>query len=147
MTFFVVISYVVMVSFKWIEFFGETDSIEYLSEPRQDMNERIDFQSLGFSFAIDNLEPRFGKIEATQVSWSGTNSAERKEQPIDLKFCDALEPQNLQLTNEYSQARSQDPRTYLCPDLNSESASYLYIEGGFYEEFFSYIKLSVRQCQ
>ena len=132
MTFFVVISYVVMVSFKWIEFFGETDSIEYLSEPRQDMNERIDFQSLGFSFAIDNLEPRFGKIEATQVSWSGINSAEKKKQPIDLKLCDALQPQNLPLANEYSLARSQDAPTFLCPDLDSESASSLYIQGGFY---------------
>ena len=82
----------VMISFKWIEFFGETDSIEYLSEPRQDMNERIDFESLGFSFAIDKLEPRFGKIEATQVSWNGINSAKKKEQPIDLKLCDALQP-------------------------------------------------------
>ena len=134
MTFFVVICYVVVVSFKWIEFFGETDSIEYFSESRQDMNERIDFQSLGFSFAIDSLEPRLGKIEATQVSWSGIGSAEKKEQPIDLKFYDALQPQNLPLTNEYSRARSQNTPAYLCPDLDSESASSLYIQGGFYEE-------------
>ena len=79
MTFFVVICYVVMVSFKWIEFFGETDSIEYFSESRQDMNERINFQTLGFSFAIDYLEPRIGKIEAAQVSWNGIDSAEKKE--------------------------------------------------------------------
>ena len=75
MTFFVVICYVIVVCFKWIEFVGETDSIEYFSEARQDMNERIDFQSLGFSFAIDNLEPRFGKIEAAQVSWNGIGKA------------------------------------------------------------------------
>ena len=56
------------------------------------MNERIDFESLGFSFAIDKLEPRFGKIEATQVSWNGINSAKKKEQPIDLKLCDELQP-------------------------------------------------------
>ena len=65
MTFFVIISYLIVVSFKWIEYFSESDSIEYFSEQHQDMEERIDFKSIGFSFAIDNLEPRFGKIEVT----------------------------------------------------------------------------------
>ena len=65
MTFFGIISDLIVVSFKWIEYFSESDSIEYFSEQHQDMEERIDFKSIGFSFAIDNLEPRFGKIEVT----------------------------------------------------------------------------------
>ena len=78
----------------------ESESNE-VSEYYTRFYERIDFQSLGFSFAIDNIEPRIGKIEATHVSFSGIVGVERKYTPIDLKVCDTLQLTNLPLTNEY----------------------------------------------
>ena len=53
------------------------------------MNQRIDLQSIGFSFAVDNLDPRIGKIEAFQVTWSGVDGA-KKATPINLISCDSL---------------------------------------------------------
>ena len=61
-TFCVIIVYMVVVSLKWIEFFGETDPIEHFSEAGQDLDQQIDLQSLGFTFAVDNLDAKIGTV-------------------------------------------------------------------------------------
>ena len=83
------------------------------------MNHQIDLQSLGFSFAIDSLDARIGKVEAKKVSWSGADGAKRDAQ-INLVPCDAIQPLNIPLANEFNRARSansQSSQGYLCPDV------------------------------
>ena len=53
------------------------------------------------------------------------------------------------LSNEFHKARSgnpQHPPGYLCPDVSSDS-DLLRIQGGYNNEHFDYIKLSVRHCK
>ena len=51
-TMLVAIAYLLMLTLKFIEFFGETDPIEYFSETKQDMNQMITLSEIGFSFAV-----------------------------------------------------------------------------------------------
>ena len=112
------------------------------------MNQQIDLQSLGFTFAVDNLDARIGTVEATKISWRGTDGAKTKTQ-IKLVPCDALEPLRIPLSNEFHQARSgnlQNSPGYLCPDVSSDP-DLLRIQGGYNNEHFDYIKLSVKHCK
>ena len=88
----------VMVSLKWIEFFGETDPIAYFSETRQDMDQKIDLQKLNFSFAVDNLDARIGTVEVTQISWNGLDG-KKIYTPVNLVSCDTLQPFHIPLSN------------------------------------------------
>ena len=65
-TAFVITSYLTILGIKLIEFFGETDPIAYFSETRQSMDEPINLNDLGFTFAVENIEPTIGYIEAYQ---------------------------------------------------------------------------------
>ena len=78
MSIFVTVFYLIMVSLKWTEFFGETDPLAYFSETRQSMEYPINLTELGFTFAVDNLEASIGQIEATQVHWSGKDGVKRE---------------------------------------------------------------------
>ena len=72
-TLFVAMVYLFMISLKFIEFFDETDPIEQLSEAIQSLDEVIDLTSNGFSFAVENIDERIGKIQAYQVKWDVYN--------------------------------------------------------------------------
>ena len=112
------------------------------------MNKMIDLQELSFSFAVDNVDSRIGTIEALKIEWSGIDGIKQKT-PIKLVQCDALQPLNIPLSNEFHRARSGFLTTspgYLCPDLSSESGL-LAIQGGYNNEQFTYIQLSVKQCK
>ena len=63
-TIFIVLTYLTMVSVRFIEFFGETDGIEHFSERYQSIDEPIDLKELGFSFAVENVDQTVGKLEA-----------------------------------------------------------------------------------
>lgn len=138
-TCFVTLTYLFVVSLKWVEFFGETDPIEYFSEAQQSMLDPIDLNELGFSFAIDSLEERFGTIQVTQVNWSVENGV-KYENEITLEKCDAIS--SVQLTNQFTMARNPERMDYLCPDSQSK----MLVQGGFSEEEFRYIKISLKPC-
>ena len=53
-----------MIALKFTEFHVETDSIQYLSETRQNVGEIIDLGNIGFSFAIEAISEDYGSIEA-----------------------------------------------------------------------------------
>ena len=78
MTVFVAVVYLIMVTLKWTEFFGETDPVNYFSETRQSMEHPIDLTKLGFSFAVENLDANFGVIEASQIHWSGIDGVKHE---------------------------------------------------------------------
>lgn len=63
MTLIIAIAYLTLISLKFVEFFGETDQIEYMSVTGQGMDEVIDLTRLKFSFAIEALEERFGTLQ------------------------------------------------------------------------------------
>ena len=86
---FVTIAYMFVVSLKWVEFFGETDPIEYFSEGKQSMLEPINMSELGFIFAIDSIDERLGTIKVTHVDWSGTDGV-KNETEIELVKCDTI---------------------------------------------------------
>ena len=94
-----------MVSLKWIEFFGETDPIEYFSEARQNIDDLIDLNSMGFTFAVENIDAKYGRVEVSHMTWSGLDGV-KTTQKIDMIDCDSLQPFNLPLSNEYHKARS-----------------------------------------
>lgn len=62
--------YTTLVLFKMTEFFGETDPIHYTAVMKQDLEESLDLEALGFGFAVEEIKPEFGYIVAHQVDWS-----------------------------------------------------------------------------
>ena len=72
-TIFVTVAYLALIGLKFTEFFGETDPITYFSETRQDVQHRLNLSSLGFSFALENVDADLGTLEAHQVHWSGSD--------------------------------------------------------------------------
>ena len=60
-------AYITLGCLKFIEFFGSTDDIEYVAIKGRDMTESIDLKSLSFNFAVEELDPKYGTIEAYQV--------------------------------------------------------------------------------
>ena len=97
----VITSLFIILVIKLIEFFGETDPIAYLSETRQNMHEPINLNDLGFTFAVENIEPKIGQIEAYQYHWDSFDGIKRKT-PIKLLPCDKLEPWGIDIANSYS---------------------------------------------
>ena len=63
--------FVILAGIKFVEFFGSTDPIEYMTEAKQPMDEKIDLDSLGFTFAIEKLDPAYGRLVVEQVVWDG----------------------------------------------------------------------------
>ena len=56
-TFLAVAAYLTLVCLKLIEFFGETDDIQYMTIMTRSLDEAIDLRQLNFNFAIEELEP------------------------------------------------------------------------------------------
>ena len=130
---------------KMIEFFGETDPIEYYSKMRQSMDEHIDLNKLDFTFAVESIDKRIGRIEVVQIDWSGVDGIKR-ETPIDLVSCEELLPYGLDLTNEWTKARVASKNwtepSFLCPDQTQEMG----VWGSYNDKNFRYIELSVHRC-
>ena len=86
------------------------------------MDEPINLNELDFSFAVENIEPNIGRIEAYQVHWGGQDGIKRKI-PIKLVPCNELAPLGIPVTTEYTRARiglKNDQAAYLCPDQSEE---------------------------
>ena len=121
-TFFAVAAYITLGCLKFIEFFGSTDDIEYVAIKGRDMTESIDLRELGFNFAVEDLDPKYGTIEAYQVKWNG-QSGVKNEELITLEPCDSFDGQGLSLSNSYKSQRDllKEGRvtSYQCPSSDS----------------------------
>ena len=62
-TFLVAVGYLIILFYKFIEFFGETDPVQYFSEAQQDFGLTIDLNSFEFYFAVEAIDPEIGEIE------------------------------------------------------------------------------------
>ena len=134
---------IALTSFKLVEFFGETDPIEYMTIAKQSMEENLDLESLGFAFAIENLDAAYGRVVVEQVSWSGTDG-EKSETELKMGLCTNLVVLNQQLpvNTEFSTVRNDQNAEYLCPLQGQD----LKVAGSYHDRLFSYIKLSVKSC-
>ena len=59
-----------------------------MTDTVSEVDEAIDLQQLDFAFAIRKIDPRLGRIEATQVSWP--IEGEKTKTPIDMVDCEEL---------------------------------------------------------
>ena len=62
---FVLIVFMTMTSLKFVEFFGDTDPIEYFILARQDPGELINLTELGFTFAVEDIDESIGWVEVS----------------------------------------------------------------------------------
>ena len=92
------IAYIAMVLLKMLDFHLERENIEYFTEMKQLQHETLDL-STDFSFAIEAIDPRVGKLVAYQVLWDGISGLKQKNE-IKLESCDFIKP-DLKLTNSY----------------------------------------------
>ena len=103
-TAFIILSYLIIAGLKLTEFFGEIDPIKYVSETRQSMEDKLDLKELGFTFAVENIQPEIGRIELVQIDWDGKDGMKHETQ-IELIPCDELSPYGLHVTNEFTRRR------------------------------------------
>ena len=107
------------------------------------MDETINLTELGFQFAVENIDPKFGRFVAYQVSWDG-KTGNQDQKPIELVPCNTL-MSSLKLSNEYFKARISSEKEYsqyLCPAKDTA----MKIKGAMNTESFDYIKLSLVSC-
>ena len=121
-----------------------------LSSTPQVEDEAIDLWALNFMFAIKNLDPYYGTIEATQVTWNANVGSEGKvEIPIKLVDCDELLAGGAyegQSNNEALDVKDifkgrQNAR-FLCPVEVEEMT----LQGDYGTENFSYVAIRVNSC-
>ena len=58
----------------------------------EDTNEFIDLWELGFMFAVEDIDPRIGRVEVSHSSWFRNNEANDKYTPIKMVPCSELAP-------------------------------------------------------
>ena len=114
------------------------------------MLEEIDLVELGFSFAVEDLDPKYGRIEAYQVNWDGSTGIKENKR-IDLIPCQSIPFHEIPLVNDFTRVRDRSgqparetdkPRSFLCPSPDAR----LLIQGSYNDEQFKYFKLEVIIC-
>ena len=87
---------------------------------KQSHDQVMDLENLGFSFAVEKIDPTLGRIEAKQVRWSGLDGKKR-ETPIELESCTKMaNAKDLQFESSFSAMRDSmrgTKKDYLCPSL------------------------------
>ena len=53
-------------------------------------DETIDLWALNFMFAVENVNPRFGRLEVSQVHYELNESFTKKLKPITMVDCEEL---------------------------------------------------------
>ena len=53
-------------------------------------NETIDLWSLGFMFAVENIDPKVGRIEIQQVFYESGDEIVKRTEPLELVDCEQL---------------------------------------------------------
>ena len=100
-------------------------------------------------FAIEDVEPRIGKIATKQVYWG--NNKEKKKYPVELVNCKELLPGGSHegrssnsdfLLEKLQQSGREKVENYLCPvDIQSLS-----LHGHYGSETFNYFEIKLTGC-
>ena len=115
----------------------------------QVQRDEIDLWQLGFMFAIEDIDPSIGRIEANLISWQA-NTSNPESTPVTLVSCKELQAGGLyegQTNNEALdfvnpfQGRKQY-KDLLCP-VGLQS---LTLQGNFGSENFTYMEISLKGC-
>ena len=69
-----------------------SDSEPFFSSTSQRQTEAIDLWWLGFMFAISDIPPEVGIVNAHKVSWSSKSDEKAYTEPIRLIDCDIMQP-------------------------------------------------------
>ena len=107
------------------------------------MDETILLDQIGFDFAVEEIDPRLGRIVAEQVFWN--EEGDKIVQPLELESCDTFVEHDLPLNTGPSKARdttNQIKSSYLCPVPGQN----LHVTGSYFSAQFDYLKLSVMGC-
>ena len=106
--------------------------------------------SLGYAIAIQDLDPKFGRVHMEQVFWKANN--ERTKVPLKLVDCAELEtslkpselsPSHEALFESLKMSRRAKDISYLCPAVENES---LLLQGHYNAEQFDYVAIKILGC-
>ena len=109
----------------------------------------IDLKKLQYFFAIENIDPRIGRVKVSQRRWD----ADSGKQKIDLemeeckefqeggKFASQVTESQKTILNSVNLARKRDV-TFLCPS----NFGSLTVQGSFGADKFDYVKISYIGC-
>ena len=112
-------------------------------------NSYIDLWQLGFMFAVEDVDPRLGRLEVqyvAKVSQEDGNYDHETETTVDMADCRTLPPEQQNINNgkfTYEQLlHGLNGRNFLCPvGLDS-----LELRGAFGFPEFDYLKIVMRGC-
>lgn len=110
-------------------------------------NVRTDLYQLNYRFAVEELDPRIGKLRVFQTIWpSVAISEERTKHEIPLVKCsDLVEAGEFDFLKEgdegFLDMNLRHNSTLLCPNTTS-----LIVEGYYHSKSFSYVKIEVDAC-
>ena len=112
-------------------------------------DEKIDLWELGYTFAIENIDPSLGTVYAEHVTW-GTNEDrnQRVATPITLVDCKELLPggayenQNTSTIDYANILKGRRQSSFLCP----ADVDQLYVQGNFVSDNFEFVKIAIKAC-
>ena len=130
---------------------GHEEAAHYMTETAADDSEPINLADLEFTFAVNQIDPRLGRVSVNQINWSlGASVAWQKKEKTPIQMIDCNESTQLNENQEmYDQLSTEALRkgrffnqaTFLCPNSTD-----LVIQGQTDSEMFSYVEISILGC-
>lgn len=132
-------------------FAGHDEATHQVTTAYLNDSKPIDLYALGYVFAVEKLDPKMGRVTASQVEWKsfrGDSWLERTN--IPMVDCRDLLPSlhdlregyiNNKEFNPYDQTY-RDPIEFICPNTTS-----LLIQGQYSSTDFKYIEVRMQGCE
>ena len=67
---------------------GHEEAAHYMTDTVSQGDEPIDLRALGFDFALNQIDPRIGRVEVEQVRWR--IGEPKQSTPIEMVDCETL---------------------------------------------------------
>ena len=101
--------------------------------------EKFDLYGLGYRFAVQDVDPEIGTIEAWTVDWPGSEETASAPRQLPMGDCsNLLDEVNQQVFNDLTRRNGAN---FLCPNTTN-----LEIAGDYHSEQFAYIEIKVKGC-
>ena len=108
-------------------------------------NATIDLWELGFMFAVENMDPKVGRVEVNQVHYESGEEIIKYVTPLELVRCEELWKKNAFNNQNFQYSKLQQgkkPFGWLCP---SELES-LEVRGSWGAPNFDYVQINLLGC-
>ena len=105
----------------------------------------IDLWELGFMFAVENMDPKVGRVEVNQVHYESGEEIIKYVTPLELVRCEELWKKNAFNNQNFQYSKLQQgkkPFGWLCP---SELES-LEVRGSWGAPNFDFVEISLLGC-